>query len=65
MIWGDLAAPYALNASSYRMGGHSGHMSEYNQGAGAWYPGATGVCNTGNMTDYANWNDRVRSRYRN
>lgn len=64
--WGNLGNPYFLNASAYRMGGHSGHMAEAANGAGNWYPGATGICDWGDMTGWSpSWNDRVSSRYRN
>jgi hypothetical protein len=64
--WANLDHPYFKNASSYRMGGHSGHMAEHANGAGFWFPGPTGICAHGNLTGYSpSWNDRISSRYRN
>ncbi|MGB7157061.1 MAG: hypothetical protein WBD40_03280 [Tepidisphaeraceae bacterium] len=64
--WGNLGHPYFLNASSYRMGGHSGHMAENANGSGFWYPGGTGICDNADMTGWSpSWNDRISSRYRN
>jgi hypothetical protein len=65
---------YNDDASSWNMGGHSGHISEhtYAQGLGWYFPGPTSVCDAGtNMSGYAyqggggDWNDRASSRYRN
>lgn len=65
-FWGDLE-PYVYNneASSYRMGGHSGHISDGINGQSYWYPGPTGICATGPHMGAYNWTDRATSRYRN
>lgn len=64
--WGDLE-PYVYDnaASSYRMGGHSGHISDGINGQSYWYPGPTGICDTGAHMGAYNWTDRATSRYRN
>jgi hypothetical protein len=63
--WFNMQGIYDNNASSYRMGGHSGHMSENPNGGGYWYPGPTGVCDEGTHMGAYNWTDRTSSRYRN
>jgi hypothetical protein len=64
--WGDLE-PYVYDnaASSYRMGGHSGHISDGINGQSYWYPGPTGICNEGPHMGAYNWTDRATSRHRN
>ena len=72
--WYDIPSSYNDAASSWQMGGHSGHISEhtYAQGLGYLFPGPTGVCDAGtNMSGYSyqggggDWNDRASARYRN
>jgi hypothetical protein len=77
--WYDLDSESGVNeyndaASSFHMGGHSGHISDGDGGSGAYYPGSTDVCaNAYNMGAYAisgygagaTWNDKASSRYRN
>ena len=63
--WFNMQGIYDDNASSYRMGGHSGHIAEGLGGAGYWYPGPTGICDEGEHMGAYNWTDRTSSRYRN
>lgn len=63
--WHNLSGSYANNASSYRMGGHSGHISDAPNGGSWWYPGPTGICSEGQHMGAYNWTDRAESRYRN
>lgn len=63
--WHNLSGSYANNASSYRMGGHSGHISDNPNGGSWWYPGPTGICDEGAHMGAYNWTDRAESRYRN
>lgn len=64
--WADLDSyDHDNEASSYRMGGHSGHISDGIYGTSYWYPGPTGICDRGLHMGAYNWTDRATSRYRN
>jgi hypothetical protein len=64
--WYDEPAIMNNKTTSFRMGTHAGHMSDFSAGGGFWYPGDTSVCafrSNINQFDPA-WNDRITSRYR-
>jgi len=63
--WFNMQGIYDNEASSYRMGGHSGHIAEGLSGSGYWYPGPTGICDEGQHMGAYNWTDLTSSRYRN
>jgi hypothetical protein len=64
--WADIGAAYNNDTSSYRTGTASAHLSDFAQGGGYWYPGATGYCayHSNILQVYPEWNDRISSRYR-
>jgi hypothetical protein len=65
--WANLRAEVDNEGSSFVMGDHSGHLAEYQNGNGYWYPGNTGVCAYENNLNLngSGWNNRISSRYRN
>jgi hypothetical protein len=63
--WYDNGSDLNNETSSYRMGEHSGHMSDYYGGGGYWLPYDTGVCALKENLNGTGWSDRVSSRYRN
>jgi hypothetical protein len=64
--WWDIGSNMNNQASSYRTGEGSAHLSDFAGGAGYWYPGNTGYCAyQSNIAQvYPDWNDRISSRYR-
>lgn len=53
------------DTSSYRMGNRAGHMAENAGGGGSWFPGPTGYCQNGSITDsYPSWDNRISSGWR-
>jgi hypothetical protein len=49
------------------MGDYSGHLAEYYDGTGYWYPRSTAACAVENNLNLngSGWNNRISSRYRN
>jgi hypothetical protein len=64
--WFNLGPGYNNETSSYRTGTASAHMSDFADGGGYWYPGATGYCDyhSNILQPFPEWNDRISSRYR-
>lgn len=64
--WQNLPSYMNNNTSSYTMGDRPGHMSEYADGNGYWYPGDTSVCAQKSITygPYPHWDNRISSGWR-
>jgi hypothetical protein len=63
--WYDLTGAYNNETSAYKMGNHSGHLSENNGGGGYWCPYDTSVRARKANLNGTGWSDRISSRYRN
>jgi hypothetical protein len=66
-VWVDIVGTGTNNeVTSYRTGEASAHLSDFWNGGGYWYPGATGYCDYhSNISQpYPEWNDRIGSRLR-
>jgi hypothetical protein len=64
--WVDQPPSMNNETTSFRMGERAGHLSDFTNGNGFWYPGDTSVCAyRSNIVQFdPGWNDRITSRYR-